>query len=113
MPIPSEDRVVGHPAMTAVSVRFPDNDPHVREEVNDAPGVALCQDGDVSREARDPGEQRRYLSLLGAPNARTCGEGFQAFGQSYVVWEQISHFHKFERPDALHQLCGHRGETAG
>ena len=58
MPIPSEDRVVGHPAMTAVFVRFPDNDPHVREEVNDAPGVALCQDGDVSREAIDPGEQR-------------------------------------------------------
>ena len=78
--IPSEDRVVGHPAMTAMLVRFPDNDPHVREEVNAALGAALCQDGDVSREARDPGEQRQYLSLLGTPNARTCGESFQAFG---------------------------------
>ena len=58
VPIPSEDCVIGHPAMTAVLVRFPDNDPHIHEEVNDAPKVALCQDGDISREARDPGEQR-------------------------------------------------------
>ena len=53
MLIPSEDRVVGHPAMTAALVLFPDNDPHVREEVNDVPGAALCQYGDVSRKARD------------------------------------------------------------
>ena len=58
MPVPSEDSVIGHPAMTTALVRFPDDDPHVREEVNDAPGVALGQDGDVGREARDPGEQR-------------------------------------------------------
>ena len=58
MLVPSEDRIVGHPAMTALLVHFPDNDPHVREKVKDVPGVALCQDDDVGREARDPGEQQ-------------------------------------------------------